>query len=166
MWRDLFPFLLFFELEGPKVSVFVWLCRDFLAEFHARNIEVALYRDTERIDSRRRFYDFFFLFVGEKSFSRQTLVSARMTENICRIVYRNKRWSQTYDHIRWSHIRILPVDTCMYVYVCLVCGCVCIAFSVSIVFGILQEWKKKGEETIYRYLKKVYFTIPLAVEDR
>lgn len=44
----------------------------------------------------------------------------------------------------------------------------CIAFSVSIVFGISQErGEKKGERKLYiGTSKKVYFTIPLAVEDR
>lgn len=42
-----------------------------------------------------------------------------------------------------------------------------VTFSVSIVFGISTRAENWGEETIYRYLKKkVYFTIPLAVEDR
>lgn len=73
----------------------------------------------------------------------------------------------TIAGIRWTHIRILPVDTCVCVRVCVnACACACIAFSVSIVFGISQERGKKERKLYIGTSKKVYFTIPLAVEDR
>lgn len=72
----------FSNFEGPKVSISVWLCRDFLVEgfsmgYRGRDV----HRDTEKIDSRlHRFFFyillFFFLVCQRKAlFSRRTLVS-------------------------------------------------------------------------------------------
>lgn len=72
--RDFFPFLLLLKLEGPKVSIFIWLCKDFLDEHVTREYRGRMtYRDTERIDSRRLFV-LFYLFFRNESFSRRTLI--------------------------------------------------------------------------------------------
>lgn len=77
--RDLFPLLLLFEHEGPKVSVFVWLCRDLLVEYGSsgvsRSRRIATRRESIRGVRSRRFLCFF-LFIEERIFlSSSRLVS-------------------------------------------------------------------------------------------
>lgn len=56
-------FFAFQTHKGPKVSVFVWLCQDFLAESRARARVRQEYRGLRRIVTRREFPSLFMFFL-------------------------------------------------------------------------------------------------------
>jgi len=125
----------------------------------------------ESIRGVRRFLCFFFFLVyWGKNLSLELSSRLRMTEDICRIIYRDN--AVTITGIRWTHIRILPIDTCVCVrvYVCmnvLMLACACVSRSPSVLYLVYHKSGGKKERKLYiGTSKKVYFTIPLAVEDR
>lgn len=138
----------------------------------ARSIEAASYRGTERIDSRRSFpslfmfFPFFVLFVEEESFS-QALVSASDDRRF--MSYRilccddHKHTMNPHPHFTCRYLCV-----CVCVYVCVnVCACVCVSRSPSVLYLVYHKSGKKKERKLYiGTSKKVYFTIPLAVEHR
>lgn len=173
----LFPFPFAFRTRRTKsFQVFVWLCKDFLCGDEIRvspgnNRGRTTYRDTKRIDSRRLFLFFFDCCFFEKNLSLSSNSHPDLKTNEDIPLYRIRDIRQDdrrHTDDKPTSAFYLSIVVCMCMYMC-AGACVHVMFSVSIVFGI-STWAENGERKLYigtsKKKKKVYFTIPLAVEDR
>lgn len=171
------PFSFTFRTWRTKSFRFCLAVSRFLGWVHdspgvSRSRRIATWKESIRGVRSRRFL-WFFLVCREKSFSRRALVSASddrryMSHRIPGIYNDHRHTMNSHPHFTCRYVCMRVYKSVLMlacVHVC-VCVSVCVSRSPSVLYLVYHERKKKERKLYIGTSKKVYFTIPLAVEDR